>query len=143
MSVKSVVAERLEKARLFADSVRTAYEGAYSKATNIRKGGVNELIKDIQPKLRSAVEDGIHNAQAVLDDFNQSLADKAIPSFRKGAVSREQLEQKAKGAKIRKNSPKTEGKSSKATVARSKVKPSGVKNTRVKTSGAKRAPAKR
>lgn len=98
MGVKNLVSERLEKARSFADSVRTVYESAYSKATEMRKNGVNELVKDIQPRFRAAVEEGIHGAQTVLDEFNQSLADKAIPSFRKGAVSREQLEQKAKGA---------------------------------------------
>jgi len=100
MGVKSVVAEKLEKARSFADNVRAVYESAYSKATEVRKNGVTELIKGIQPMFRVAVEDSIHGAQVVLDEFNQSLADKAIPSFRKGAVSREQLEQKAKRAKV-------------------------------------------
>lgn len=115
MGVKNLVSERLEKARSFADSVRAVYESAYSKATEMRKNGVNELVKDIQPRFRAAVEEGIHGAQTVLDEFNQSLADKAIPSFRKGAVSREQLEQKAKGAGVQ------------------------VKTKSVKASGAKRA----
>ncbi|UZE97444.1 hypothetical protein [Alkalimarinus alittae] len=98
MSVKRVIADRLEKAREFADSVRAVYEDAYSKADELRKGGGNELIKEIHPAVKTTLEGGYQRAQTALDDFNQSLADKAIPSFRKSAVSREQLEQKAKGA---------------------------------------------
>ncbi len=129
MSVKSVVAGRLEKARSFADSLRSVYESAYSKATEVRKGGVEELIKDIQPRFRTAVEDGIHSAQAVLDEFNQSLADKAIPSFRKGAVSREQLDKKAKGVQsaetkavqVKVNTPRAKSPGAKTSATRSAI----------------------
>jgi len=123
MGVKNLVSERLEKARSFADSVRAVYESAYSKATEMRKNGVNELVKDIQPRFRAAVEEGIHGAQTVLDEFNQSLADKAIPSFRKGAVSREQLEQKAKGVlPVKKQAKRKSAKASEVKLAASRNK---------------------
>lgn len=101
MSVKNVVAGQLEKAKEFADSVRTVYESAYSKAMDMRKDSLNGLINDIQPKVRAAVESRIHSAQTALDDFNQALADKAVPAFRKGAVTKEQFSQKAEKVKRR------------------------------------------
>lgn len=101
MGVKNVVAGQLEKAKEFADSVRAVYDSAYSKAMDMRKDSLNGLINDIQPKVRAAVENGIHGAQTALDDFNQALADKAVPAFRKGAVAKEQFNQKTEKVKRR------------------------------------------
>ena len=95
MSVKNTITNRWERARLFADNARTVYEAAYNKALDVRKGGVRELVNDIQPRVRAVVEDRLHGAQIALDEFNQSLADKAVPAFRKKAVSKEQLGQKS------------------------------------------------
>ena len=96
MSVKKIVTGHLARARSFADSVRGAYHDAYKKAVDVSRGSLVDLTKDIEPRIRSAVSDGLHGAQSALDDVNQSLADKAVPAFRKGAVSKEQLAQKAR-----------------------------------------------
>jgi len=96
MGVKKIVTDRLDKARSFSESVKRVYEDAYKKAIDTGKGGFGGLIKDIEPKFRNALDEGLHSAQVALDNLNQSLADKAIPAFRKRAVSKEKLDYKAK-----------------------------------------------
>lgn len=126
MSMKSVVTERLERARSFADNVRAVYEKAYNSATEMRKHGVKELIDDIQPKLRSAVEGGLSEARTRWDEVNRSLADRAIPLARRSKVSEEQLENKTKVAQ---QATKKAG--------APKVKASASRGNRVKASTAK------
>ena len=133
MSVKNVVAGQLEKAKEFADSVRAAYDNAYSKAMDMRKDSLNGLINDIQPKVRAAVENGIHSAQTALDDFNQSLADKAVPAFRKGAVTKEKFNQKAKKVKQQAGQAKPQ----------STVKKSGAKNSASVSKSTRKSQAKK
>ena len=106
MDVKKVISDRLERARVFSDNVRAVYEVAYDKAMEVRKGGVSELVSEIQPRVRAAVEEGLHGAQTVFDELNQSLADKAIPAFRKGTVLKSELQQKSKQAVSRANKAK-------------------------------------
>jgi len=96
MGVKKIVTDRLDKARSFAESVRTVYEDAYKKAVDVSKGGFGGVVKDIEPKLRNVFDERLHSAQSALDNLNQSLADRAIPAFRKRAVSKEKLDHKAK-----------------------------------------------
>lgn len=106
MSVKHVITDRVERTRKFAESLRFAYEEAYKKAGSLSKDDVNVLIKDIPPKVRHAVKDKLDTAQAVFDEINQSLADKAVPPLRKRAVTREQLDTKAKASKAKVNKEK-------------------------------------
>ncbi len=97
MGVKKLVTDRLDKARSFAEDVRAIYEDAYNKAIGVTKGGLEGVVKEIEPKLRGVFNEGLQGAQTALDNINQSLADKAIPAFRKRAVSQEKLDHKAKG----------------------------------------------
>ena len=96
MDVKKIVTDRLDRARSFAEDVRVVYDEAYKKALEVKKGGLGGIVKEIEPKLRGALDEGLQGAQAALDNLNQSLADKAIPAFRKRAVSKEKLDDKAK-----------------------------------------------
>jgi hypothetical protein len=103
MGVKKIVVDRLDKAKSFAESVRGVYLDAYQKAVDLGKGGLGELVKDIEPKVRAVIDEKVHSAQEAFDELNKSLADKAIPAFRKKAVSSELLEQKSKRAVKRKD----------------------------------------
>lgn len=129
MDVKNVVADRLERARSFAESVRGVYEKAYRHATEMRKEGISELVRGIQPRVQAAVKEGVDEARSILDGVNQSLADKAIPTFRKGAVSKEQLEQKSKQAQLQ---PKTK------SVSESTKKPSATRKKSTKKTPVKK-----
>lgn len=94
MGVKKVVSERIDQARTFADKVRDVYQEAYKKAVETSKDELGK-VKSLEPRIRAAIGEGLQSAQTALDDFNQSLADKAIPAFRRGAVSKEQLNKKS------------------------------------------------
>ena len=96
MGVKKIVADRLDKARSFAENVRAVYEDAYKKALDVKQRGIEGIVKDIEPRLKGVLDEGLQSAQTALDNINQSLADKAIPAFRKRAVSQEKLDYKAK-----------------------------------------------
>ncbi len=103
MDVKKIVTDRLDKAKYFAESVKDVYLDAYQKALDVGKGGLGGLVKDIEPKVRAVIDEKVHSAQEAFDELNKSLADKAIPAFRKKAVSSELLEQKSKRAVKRKD----------------------------------------
>ena len=100
MGVKKIVAGRLDRARSFAEDVRAVYDDAYKKALEVKKGGLGVIVKEIEPKVRGAIDEGFQGAQTALDNLNQALADKAIPAFRKRAVSKEKLDDKAKGIAV-------------------------------------------
>ena len=90
MGVKKIVTDQLDRARSFAENIRTVYEESYKKAV--------DASKDIEPKLRCMLDDGLHGAKTSLDNLNQALADRAIPAFRKRAVLKGDLDNKAKKA---------------------------------------------
>ena len=138
MDVKKIVADRLDKARSFAENVRAVYEDAYKKALDVRKGGLDGIVKDIEPKLRGALDDGLQSAQAALDNINQSLADKAVPAFRKRAVSQEKLDHKAKKV-VKEVAAKAESVKKKRIVK----KPATVNKKSTSTSSRKVATAKK
>lgn len=150
MSVKEIIVGRIDKARSFAESVRSVYEDAYKKAVDTSKGGFGGLVKDIEPKLRNVIDEGLHGAQTVLDNLNKSLADKAIPALRKKAVSKEKLDRKASKS-VKSVSPKVEPEKKKRVVkkrvstkkASSVGTAEAVKKVSASTSSGKASPIKK
>ena len=115
MGVKKIVTDRLDRVRSFAESVRAVYEESYKKAV--------DASKDIEPKLRCMLDDGLHSAKTNLDNLNQSLADRAIPAFRKRAVSQSDLDNKTKKV-VKENVSSVELVKKKSTSATSRKKKS-------------------
>jgi hypothetical protein len=92
---ESMSESRLERARAFSGKVRKVYKSAYDKAVGVGKDRLDEFVKaseDIEPKLRSAIDDKIQSANAIIDSLNQSLADKTIPKIRRKSVSSEECQ---------------------------------------------------
>ncbi|MCP5160167.1 MAG: hypothetical protein H7A00_00555 [Hahellaceae bacterium] len=89
MVVRDVVHERMGRAKAFVDHVREVYERAYMKAIDAGRDGVDGIARAREqwpPRVKSVVQGTVGAAEQVLDGFNQSLAQKAIPSVRKSTV---------------------------------------------------------
>jgi methionine synthase I (cobalamin-dependent) len=92
----------------------------------------------------------LQGAQTALDNLNQSLADRAIPAFRKRAVSKEKLDHKAKeiikevAAKAEPVKKKRVVKKTGTTKKTAPVKKTvSVKKESTSTSSRKKSPAKK
>lgn len=87
MSVKSNLNNRIDQAKAFADKLRKAYHDAYEKAVEATSEKVDDLRKVGEhldgDAVRDAIATKIQAAHKMVDDLNRSLADKAVPAFRK------------------------------------------------------------
>ena len=98
MNVKAAVGDQLGRARSFAERVRAVYQRASQAALAAGKERLSELAKageNLQPRIRTTFDESLIAAQALLDEFNQVLADRAIPPYRKAGVTQKRLEEKA------------------------------------------------
>ncbi|MCP5207089.1 MAG: hypothetical protein H7A01_07820 [Hahellaceae bacterium] len=134
MSVKSNINNRIDQAKAFADKLRKAYHDAYEKALEATSEKVDDLRKVGEhldaDAVREAIATKVQAAHKIVDDLNRSLADKAVPAFRK-----------------RKNTPDVDQSASEQTpeeLAVSKGKKEGASDVvPTKKPRAKRAAAKR
>ena len=104
MSVRRIVGTQLERVKDVADQFRVTCGHAVEAALSAGKSGYAELVKtkeELEPRVRAAVDEGIKTAQRLLDEFNQALAEQAIPTFRKASVTQKRLEEKSSHAKQR------------------------------------------
>lgn len=87
MSVKSNINNRIDQAKAFADKLRKAYHDAYEKALEATSEKVDDLRKVGEhldaDAVREAIATKVQAAHKIVDDLNRSLADKAVPAFRK------------------------------------------------------------
>ncbi len=87
MGVKSNINNRIDQAKAFADKLRKAYHDAYEKALEATSEKVDDLRKVGEHldagAVREAIATKVQAAHKIVDDLNRSLADKAVPAFRK------------------------------------------------------------
>lgn len=87
---KSKVDERREAARGFAEHLRKVYGRAYEYAISTGREGLDDLVRagrSVEPAIRKTIDERVHLVQEAFDDLNKSLAQKAIPGFRRQNIS--------------------------------------------------------
>ena len=96
MNIKQFVASQLEQAKALGERLREISREVQDAASLVRSEGVSELSRmrrTLEPKLRSTVSAGMQKVQKLFDELNQTLAEQAIPPFRKAGVSQKRLQE--------------------------------------------------
>jgi hypothetical protein len=104
MSVKSNINDRIEQAKAFAEKLRKVYRDAYEKAveaTTERVDGIRKVGDHLDADaVREVIATKVQAAHKIVDDLNKTLADKAVPAFRKRDNPSSVASQDGKGAQV-------------------------------------------